>query len=57
VDLIGATTTDAGLTVECILDTGTYHKGIEVSDEELNAVNIERDDFHGEWNYIVKPNL
>jgi hypothetical protein len=26
-----------------------------VSDAELAQVNIERDDFHGEWNYTISP--
>lgn len=53
VDLIRATTTKTGLTVRCELDTGTYPKGIVVSDEELDAINITRDDFHGECNYTI----
>ena len=55
VDLISATTTDAGLTVHCELDTNAYPKGIAVSDEEMGAINITRDDFHGEWNYTIRP--
>ena len=35
VELIGATTTKAGLKVECALDTRTYQKGIKVSDAEM----------------------
>jgi hypothetical protein len=55
VDLISATTTDAGLKVPWELDTNTYPKGISVSDEDIAAVNIVRGDFHGEWNYTTKP--
>ena len=55
VELIAATKTDTGLKVHCELDTNTYPAGIKVSDAEINAVNIERDDFHGEWNYTIKP--
>ena len=55
VDLIGATTTETGLTVRCELDQGIYPKGIVVSDEEMAEINIVRDDFHGEWNYTIKP--
>jgi hypothetical protein len=32
-----------------------YPKGIAVSDEEMDAINITRDDFHGEWNYTIRP--
>ena len=55
VDLISATTTDTGLTVRCELDTNTYPKGITVSDEEMAKLNIMRDEFHGEWNYTLRP--
>jgi len=57
VELIGATTTKAGLKVECALDTRTYEKGIKVSDAEMELLNIEGDDFHPEWNYTIKPRL
>ncbi len=55
VELIGATTTKAGLKVECALDTRTYQKGIKVSDAEMEALSITGDDFHPEWNYTIKP--
>ena len=54
-DLINATTTETGLKVICELDDRLYPKGVVVSDEELAAVNIVRADFHGEWNYTIKP--
>jgi hypothetical protein len=53
--LIGATTTDAGLTVRCEHDEAIYQKGTKVSDAEMGALNIVRDQFHGEWNYTIKP--
>lgn len=53
VDLISATTTDAGLKVHCELDTNAYPKGITLSDQEMDAINITRADFHGEWNYTI----
>src|SRR4051794_40563507 len=46
IDLIAATTTTTGLTVECELDTNTYQKGIKVTAAEMAALNIERDAFH-----------
>jgi hypothetical protein len=55
VDLISATTTDTGLTVRCELDTNAYPKGIAVPDQEMAAINMIRDDFHGEWNYKIRP--
>ena len=55
VELIGATTTKAGLKVECALDERTYEKGIKVSDAQMAALDITGDAFHPEWNYTVKP--
>jgi Rhodopirellula transposase DDE domain len=56
IDLISATTTKTGLTVRCEIDQNTYPKGVTVSDAEMAAINITRHDFHGEWNYTIKPN-
>jgi Rhodopirellula transposase DDE domain len=55
VQLIGATTTDAGLKVTCEIDGGLYPKGIKVSDQEMETLNIKRAVFHGEWNYTISP--
>jgi len=55
VELIGATTTKAGLKVECVLDTRTYEKGIRVRDAEMAVLDITGDPFHPEWNYTIKP--
>jgi hypothetical protein len=55
VNLIGATTTDKGLQIRSQLDENTYAAGIKVSDQELAELAIERDDFHGEWNYRLRP--
>jgi len=55
VDLIASTKTSKGLKVKSKLDSVVYEKGIKISDEELGKVNIIKDDFHGEWNYIIKP--
>ena len=55
VELIGATTTQTGLTVRCELDTKAYPKGIVVSDEQMKGLNIQPQRFHGEWNYSISP--
>jgi transposase len=57
VNLIGSTTTRKGLRIQAALDTGSYPKGIKVSDDELAQVRIERDGFHGEWNYAILPRV
>jgi hypothetical protein len=53
--LIAATTTATGLTVESFLDTQTYPAGIKVTDEALATIQLQRDAFHGEWNYTIAP--
>ena len=55
VDLIAATTTKTGLTVQCELDSTHYPKGIVVSNQAMDNLNITRDAFHGEWNYTIHP--
>ncbi len=55
VNLIGNTTTTQGLRIQAQLDDRDYAAGIKVSDKELAEVVLERDEFHGEWNYRVKP--
>ena len=57
IELIASTTTKAGLTVRCELDTRDYPKGIKVSDAEMMTLNIEGDTFHPEWNYTISPRL
>ena len=55
VNLIGSVTTAEGLRVKAELDESIYEAGIKVTDAELAAMAIERDEFHGEWNYRIKP--
>ena len=55
VDLIAATTTKTGLTVRCEIDENLYPKGVVVSDAEMAAINIQRHEFHGDWNYTITP--
>lgn len=55
IELISHTTTQEGLVVTALKDSNTYPTGIKVSDEELKALHITRDDFHGEWNYTLEP--
>jgi len=57
IGLIGATTTTKGLTVTANLDEKIYLTGVKVTEQEKKKLNITRNDFHGEWNYIIAPNL
>jgi transposase len=55
VNLISNTRTKKGLEITAKSDLNFYKTGIKVSDEELQKIAIEKDDFHGEWNYKIKP--
>ncbi len=55
VSLIAATTTTKGLTVNAALDLRAFPTGAKVSDEDLARVNLEKGEFHGEWNYSITP--
>jgi len=57
INLIAATTTRTGLKLYSRLDDQAYERGIDVTDEQLAAVNITRHAFHGDWNYTVIPSL
>lgn len=55
INLIKATTTKAGLRVEASLDRNEYPAGTKISDEEMAALNLFRESFHGDWNYTLRP--
>jgi transposase len=55
VSLIGDTNTSAGLRIQAALDAGQYPKGIKVSNAEMKKLQIDRAQFHGEWNYTILP--
>jgi len=55
VNLIAATTTKTGLRVRAELDPSKYPKGVKVSNKKVAAIRLERDEFHGEWNYTILP--
>ncbi len=55
VSLIAATKTRSGLAVRCELDDRTYPTGRKVTNAEFASVNLDRDEFHGEWNYRIRP--
>ena len=55
VSLIASTSTKTGLKVHSELDTRTYPKGVKVSDQEIERLNLKKDLFHGEWNYELHP--
>ncbi len=57
VNLIGNTATKKGLTIDAELDENIYQKGIKISDKQLAEINMVKEKFHGNWNYIIKPSV
>jgi Rhodopirellula transposase DDE domain len=55
INLIASTTTSTGLKVYARLDETDYPKGIAISDKQIATVNIQRHQFHGDWNYTINP--
>jgi hypothetical protein len=55
VSLIASTTTREGLVVQSGIDTNEYAKGIKVTDEEIRGFSLSRDEWHGDWNYVISP--
>ena len=53
IELISATSTSTGLTIQAAYDPNWYPKGVKITDAELAAVPVEPHDFHGEWNYTI----
>jgi len=57
VNLIANTTTETGLKVKAMKDTNIYQKGIKISDEEMEKINLKRDEFRGKWNYKISKQM
>ena len=55
IELISATTTNTGLTVQADYDPNWYPKGVKITDRQLAAVPLTRHDWHGDWNYTIDP--
>ena len=55
VSLIAATTTKTGLRVRCVLDNHQYPKGLKPTDEQMKAIHLKPEKFHGDWNYTIAP--
>ena len=55
VKLIAATTTKSGLKIRAMIDENPYPVGRKVSDAEVAAIRVQRDAFHGDWNYTILP--
>jgi len=57
VQLIAATKTTSGLSISCAIDAARYPKGRQVSDAQIEALDIRYDAFHPDWNYSIFPRL
>ena len=57
VNLIGAVSTQGGLTIQSELDENRYETGRKITDEEMEGLSITREELHGEWNYTLMPRL
>ena len=55
VNLIANTRTETGLKIRAALDYNDYNKGIKISNEEMEKINLLTDEFHPEWNYQIIP--
>ena len=55
VNLIGSTKTKTGLSVTAVLDENSYEKAIKIEDNIMNGLSLIRNEFHGEWNYVIQP--
>jgi len=55
VQLIAATTNKSGLKVRAQIDESKYPKGSKVTKAQMEALRLERNLFHGEWNYQLSP--
>lgn len=59
IETLKATTTSTGLTVNAVLDTTTYGRGIKITDKQIAALEttqLHRHEFHGDWNYTLTAN-
>lgn len=55
VNLIASTKTRTGLTVKCRLDKRSYQTGRVITDDQMETINVDRNKFHGDWNYTISP--
>jgi hypothetical protein len=56
VELIAATTTETGLTIQAERDTEWYPTGVKITDTEMDALPLTQHEWHGDWNYTLAPN-
>jgi len=55
VNLIANTTTGKGLKINAKMDKRQYQKAIKITDQEMESLNIKKNEFKSDWNYIISP--
>lgn len=55
IELLSHTKTKEGLAVTAVVDKNSYPVGVKVTDDEMGRLHIIRNEFHGDWNYTIKP--
>jgi hypothetical protein len=55
VQSITATTTRTGLKVHAELDSATYETGVRIGDRQMDVLPVTHHDWHGDWNYTLRP--
>ena len=55
VNLISNTKTSQGLSIQAVLDETKYETGKKISEAEMKSLCLDHCDFHGEWNYKIRP--
>jgi transposase len=53
IELISATTTATGLTIQAGYDPNWYPTKVKITNKQLAAVPLDPHEFHGEWNYTI----
>jgi len=55
VNLIANTTTGKGLKINAKMGKRQYQKAIKITDQEMESLNIKKNEFKRDWNYIISP--
>ena len=56
IQLIRSTTTETGLEVKAEMDWSEYPTGVKYDATQMSVLNLTRHDYHGDWNYTIRPN-
>ena len=57
INLIDNTTNRGGLVVRVRLDRRRYPTGKKISKKELRELKVEREEFHREWNDVIRSRM